>query len=174
MNSQDNGQNSAWLQAVFQRFETPLLSYAARLVGDAERGRDIVQDVFLQLCREGPARTKDHLAAWLYTVCRNRALDVRKKERRMNPLPPGVTEAAASGNSDPAHAAQRQEDARWALALLDRLPVDQQEVIRLKIEHGLRYGQISEVTGLSVSKVGYVLHQGLQTLRRQSARQNVE
>ena len=27
-----------------------------------------------------------HLAQWLFTVCRNRALDVRQKESRMQPL----------------------------------------------------------------------------------------
>jgi len=174
MNHQENGQDSAWLHAVFEQFEAPLVGYATRLVGDAERGRDIVQDVFVQLCREDTARTKDHVAAWLYTVCRNRALDVCKKEQRMSSLPRSAAEAAQSGAPDPAMAAERQEDASHASAMLGRLPEKQQEVIRLKIEHGLRYRQISEITGLSVSNVGYLLHQGLQTLRRQLASQQVE
>jgi hypothetical protein len=32
-------------------------------------------DAFLQLRREDPARIDGHLAQWLFTVCRNRALD---------------------------------------------------------------------------------------------------
>ncbi len=92
----------------------------------------------------------------------------------MSSLPPSVAVAAQSGAPDPAKAAERQEDASHASAMLNRLPEKQQEVIRLKIEHGLKYRQISEVTGLSVSNVGYLLHQGLQTLRRQLASQQVE
>ena len=174
MNHEENGRNSAWLQAVFEEFEAPLVGYATRLVGDAERGRDIVQDVFVRLCREDSTRTKDHVAAWLYTVCRNRALDVCKKEQRISSVPPGAAAVAESGAPDPAMAAQRQEEASRANALLDLLPEKQQEVIRLKIEHGLRYREISEITGLTVSNVGYLLHQGLQTLRRQLVGQQVE
>ena len=174
MNHRQNGQDSAWLQDVFEKFEAPLVGYAARLVGDVERGRDIVQDVFVQLCREDATPAKEHLAAWLYTVCRNRAIDVRKKEQRMSQMPPSVAEAAKSGAPDPAATAQWKEDTSHAHAMLNHLPENQQEVIRLKIEHGLRYRQISEITGLSVSNVGYLLHQGLQTLRRRLASQQVE
>ncbi len=174
MNQQENGRNSAWLRELFSRHEAPLVRYAARLAGDAERGRDIVQDVFLRLCRQGPERSDDHAAAWLYTACRNRALDVRKKEQRVSSLPSDMAEAATTRLPDPAAAAERREDAGQALALLQRLPENQREVIRLKIEHGLRYRQISQITGLSVSNVGYLLHQGLQSLRRQLVQQQAE
>lgn len=173
MNHQENGQPSAWLSRVFDRFEAPLVGYAARLAGSSERGRDIVQDVFLRLCREGPERT-DHLAAWLYAVCRNRALDIRKKERRMSALSPETAGTVEAATADPALAAERLDEAHRARALLDRLPENQQEVIRLKIEHGLKYREISEVTGLSVSNVGYLLHQGLKTLRGQLAGEHLE
>jgi RNA polymerase sigma factor (sigma-70 family) len=170
MNHQENGQPCAWLSRVFDTFEAPLVGYAARLAGSSERGRDIVQDVFLRLCREGPERTEGHLTAWLYTVCRNRALDIRKKERRMSALSPLAAGEVQAAGADPALSAERQDEAHRARALLDRLPENQQEVIRLKVEHGLKYREISEVTGLSVSNVGYLLHQGLTTLRRQLTR----
>jgi RNA polymerase sigma-70 factor (ECF subfamily) len=68
---------------------------------------------------------------------------------------------------DPHESAVQREDESRALALLRGLPDNQQEVIRLKIENGLKYREISEITGLSVTNVGYLLHQGLQTLRKQ-------
>ena len=46
------------------------------------------------------------------------------------------------------------------------LPANQQEVIRLKFQHGLSYKQIAEVTQLSVSNVGFLIHAGLKTLRQ--------
>ena len=171
MNPHENGQDTAWLHAALEQFEHPLIRYATRLVGDVDRGRDVVQDVFMKLCREGPERPTGHLAAWLYTVCRNRAIDVRRKEQQVIPLSPGVAASAAASGPNPADALERQEDASHAQALLKLLPENQQEIIRLKVEHGLKYREISEVTGLSVSNVGYLLHQGLQTLRRQYAEQ---
>src|SRR5436189_2042695 len=73
-----------WIRQAVDRFEGPLTLYAARLLGgDVERARDVVQDTFLRLWESDRASVDGHLAQWLYRVCRNRALDVRRKERRM-------------------------------------------------------------------------------------------
>jgi RNA polymerase sigma-70 factor (ECF subfamily) len=44
---------------------------------------------------------------------------------------------------------------------------NQQEVIRLKFQNALSYREISDVTGLSVSNVGYLIHMGLRQMRQQ-------
>jgi len=51
----------------------------AHITGDIEQAREVVQDTFLKLCRQKPAQIRNYLAQWLYTVCRNRALDVLRK-----------------------------------------------------------------------------------------------
>ena len=53
------------------------------------------------------------------------------------------------------------------LELLDTLPENQQEVVRLKFQNGLSYREISEVTQLSVTNVGYLLHTAIKALRSQ-------
>ena len=58
-------------------FEGPLTGYAAGLLaGDWERARDVVQDTFIKLHRQDPELIRGRLKSWLYTVCRNRAIDV--------------------------------------------------------------------------------------------------
>ena len=80
-----NGQvtQSEWVREALHQFEGPLVRYAQRITGDLEAARDVVQDTFLKLCREDPATVDGHLSQWLFTVTRNRALDVHRKERRM-------------------------------------------------------------------------------------------
>ena len=39
----------------------------------------------------------------------------------------------------------------------------------LKFQHQMSYREIAEVTSLSESNVGYLIHVGIQTLRQQSA-----
>jgi RNA polymerase sigma-70 factor (ECF subfamily) len=39
--------------------------------------------------------------------------------------------------------------------------------VRLKFQAGLSYREISRVTELSVSNVGYLIHTAIRTLRRQ-------
>ena len=44
------------------------------------------------------------------------------------------------------------------------LPPRQRDVLILKIQEEKSYRQISEITGLSMSNVGYLIHQGLKSL----------
>jgi RNA polymerase sigma-70 factor (ECF subfamily) len=39
-------------------------------------------------------------------------------------------------------------------------------VIRLKFQNGFSYKQIAGITGLSVSNVGFLIHTGIQALRK--------
>jgi RNA polymerase sigma factor (sigma-70 family) len=155
----------SWVPSVLAEFEQPLTRYAAHITGDAERAREVVQDTFLKLLRQKPAQIRDHLAQWLYTVCRNRALDVLRKERRMT----GISDAPLrlQTHSGPAVAATMEQEERLAdiLNILSTLPANQQEVIRLKFQSDLSYQEISQVTSLSVSNVGFLIHTGLKTIR---------
>src|SRR5262245_6512917 len=77
--------DTQWLLDVLRRYERLLLRYAA-VVGGEERARDIVQDTFVRLCTQAPKGIEDHVAAWLFTVCKNRALELRRSERRLTPI----------------------------------------------------------------------------------------
>ena len=158
-----------WIRQALNEFERPLLRYALRFCnGDLERARDAVQDTFLRLCRAEREKIEDHLAPWLYTVCKNRILELRRKEDRMSPLTDeclAVTPAPAEDH--PATAMEKKDTLESVAALLATLPENQQEVIRLKFQHDLSYKQISTITNLSVSNVGYLIHVGIRTLREQ-------
>ena len=93
-----------WIREALDRHERPLVQYASRLLGDPERGRDVVQEAFLRLCDQDPAELDGHLAAWLYTVTRNRAFDILRKEKRMNPL--SEAHQATMASMRPSSAAQ--------------------------------------------------------------------
>jgi RNA polymerase sigma-70 factor (ECF subfamily) len=158
-----------WVLAAVDRFEGPLTLYATRLLGESDRARDVVQDTFLKLCKQEQAELQDRLAEWLFTVCRNRALDVLRKERRMHPLNDDHAAGFAAAEPDPAEAFTQADAARQAIELLETLPVNQREVIRLKFQHGFSYREISRISGHSVSNVGFLIHTGLKTLRRRLA-----
>src|SRR4029079_13810325 len=94
-------EQSSWVRSAVARFEGPLTLYAARFLGDNERARDVVQEPFLRLCRQDRGEVSDRLAEWLFTVCRNRALDVLKKEKRMTRLSEERAQLRASPEPGP-------------------------------------------------------------------------
>lgn len=70
----------------------------------------------------------------------------------------------APGSNPAADTMQKDRAARVA-ELIGELPERQQELLRLKFQNDLSYKQISSITKLSVSNVGYLLHNGIQALR---------
>ncbi len=154
-----------WMRSVLDEYEGPLTRYAARITGDTDLARDVVQETFLRLWTEDPARVDGRVAQWLYTVCRNRALDLRRKNGRMQALSEAQAESREAADSGPGVRLERREECSRVLGALAQLPVNQQEVIRLRFQSGLSYKEIAGVTGLSVSNVGYLIHTAIKTIR---------
>ena len=163
----DNGQPAGpqWLRSALERYERPLLRYAAGLTGDVETARDVVQETFTRLCRQDRAAVDGHVAPWLYTVCRRRALTVRRKEKRMRVVAEPIADSRESPDPAPAVVAESRETTGRVLRFLETLPAKQREVVRLKFQHGLRYKEIAEVMSISVSNVGFLIHTAIKTLR---------
>lgn len=169
---QTPGDPGDWIRLAVRQYEKQLVAYATHLVGDAERGRDIAQEAFLRLCSQERGRVEPHLAEWLFHVCRNLAMDVRRKERRMNRLSDEHAALLDAPAGSPAGLAERADAVIAVTAAMRSLSANQQEVIRLKFQHGLSYKEISAVTGLTVTNVGFLIHAGLKSLRGQLADEN--
>ena len=167
MAERDQRPSPGWIQQLLARHEASLIRYAYRITHNAEQARDVVQETFLKLCREFPAEINGHATAWLYTVCRHRAIDMRRKEQRMSPTLDVLQLTSNAGEHDPHDAAVMQDEFRQIYDRFKHLPDNQQEVIRLKFQSGLSYKEISEVTGTSVTQVGVLIHCGIKMLRQQ-------
>jgi RNA polymerase sigma-70 factor (ECF subfamily) len=153
------------IRSAIDQYQGRLIGFAARITGDLESARDVVQDTFLRLCAQDLDQIGDHLPAWLFKVCRNRALDVRRKEGPLEPLDTsnGPWHGAAV---DPERLLEQSDNTRLALAAIADLPPAQQEVLRLRFQEELSYKDISAVTRHSVSSVGFLIHTGIQRVPR--------
>ena len=158
------------MDALLKRFERPLLQYATRILGDSDRARDVVQETFMKLQRENRTELDHAPAKWLFTVCRNGALNICRKEKRMTYLDQEILEAHESEQPAPSEKLEAKEASGFLLRILSTLPPRQQEVLQLKFQNDLSYQQISEITELSVSNVGVLIHNALKTLRQRYGR----
>ena len=165
MSKIESPEHETWVRDAVVRFQGPLTLYASRLLRDPETARDVVQETFLKLCASDRSAIEDHLAEWLFTVCRNRALDVLRKEQRMSQLREEQVHRCLSPDPAPVEVAERRELGQRVLELLEGLPANQREVLRLKFQNGFSYQEISRISGQSVSNVGYLIHAGIKTLR---------
>jgi len=153
-----------WVLAVLDYDEVRLTRFAARLLGDEDAARDVVQFAFLRLCERSPDELRDWEAPWLFTVCRNRAIDLLRLRGRDTSLEGIEPMVSAVGDTDPAEVAERDETHRRLNSLVEQLPEGQREAVYLWSE-GLPYRQIAETTGRSEVNVRVLVHRALKKLR---------
>ena len=75
--------------------------------------------------------------------------------------PLGDTEIAVAPDLD------EQRTVSQVLQFVETLPKNQREVIYLKFQCDLSYKEISEITKLSVSNVGFLIHSAVRAIRKQ-------
>ena len=164
MSGREPSRDGEWIREAVGHYEERLVLFAARIVGDPVRAQDVVQQTFLQLCRQERDRVEGHLAEWLYTVCKNEAIAVLRKEGRRRAGPIDV-ETQESDERSPLDALQLDESMSQILDLFGTLSQDQQKVLHLKYTDGLTYREISSATGLPEGSVRSLIHRGLKKLR---------
>jgi RNA polymerase sigma-70 factor (ECF subfamily) len=136
----------------------PLILYARQWCPAPE---DVVQEAFLKLLAlRQPPRA---VVPFLYRVVRNAALDAAKGTRRRQRREAAVArpvrwfvEAEVDGL-----------DAEVAVAALQRLPLEEREVIVARLWGGLSFEQIAEVAGCSTSTAFRRFNAGIDALRKE-------
>jgi RNA polymerase sigma-70 factor (ECF subfamily) len=154
-----------WVKTALERYERPLLQYAMSIVQDIDRARDIVQETFMRLHNQEQEAIEGHLSQWLFTVCRNCSLKSLKKEDRYIYVEAQEFESKKCERLTPAMELERKERTTRVMELVTELPKNQQEVVRLRFMHHHSYQEISDITGLSVGNVGFLLNAAMRNLR---------
>ncbi|MFY8199220.1 MAG: RNA polymerase sigma factor, partial [Pirellula staleyi] len=67
--------------------------------------------------------------------------------------------------TDPVTRMMQMDEKQQLQLQIDRLPKREQEVLALRLGQGLSYKQIADITDLSVSNVGVLIHQAVTRLR---------
>ncbi|WP_197171103.1 RNA polymerase sigma factor [Novipirellula aureliae] len=151
------------VRTLFDAEEAPLLRYAFSLVGRRAVAEDIVQEAFLQLHIHWDDIESPR--AWLFRSVRNRVYNyVRDNRREVLSSDNGDTQSQGVHDESPDAMMLRIEASGSLNQMLEELDEDDRQLVKLKYFDGLKYREISEATGLSISNVGYRLHHILNDL----------
>lgn len=152
-----------------RRFERQLIAYASRITDDVERARDVVQETFVELERRMRQDAPSISPAWLFTICRNRALNICRKDRRLVFQSDDLLNFEASSAPPPSHQLDAKETQSFLMRIVASLPPRQQEVLQLRFQSDLSYAEIARITNLSINSVGVLIHAAITTLRKRYA-----
>ncbi|OYU41487.1 MAG: RNA polymerase subunit sigma [Pseudorhodobacter sp. PARRP1] len=158
-------QDKAAFAALFQHFAPRVKGFLMKSGTDAALAEDCAQDVMTVLWNKAalfdPARAS--VATWVFTIARNRRIDVARKARRPEP------EALDWGpDSEPDQAdiyEAGQETARLVAAMAD-LPDKQRVLIQRAFYGDLSHSEIAAETGLPLGTIKSRIRLALDRLRQ--------
>jgi RNA polymerase sigma-70 factor (ECF subfamily) len=128
--------------------------------------QDLAQETFFRLYRElRNGATIRNPRAWVFRVAHNLGLTAREREGRLEPVDAARLMARTDLEADPEKLALAREQAAGIRQALDRLSPQQRRCLYLRAE-GLRYHEIADVVGVSVSTVGEFLRRALAKLKK--------
>ena len=150
--------------AVFAEQLPRVYNFLRYRLGNEALAQDLTSRTFEKAWRERHRYRRDlaGFSTWLLRIARNVAIDHRRTAHEHAPLEAAV-EVAAEGTPEE-EAVIRSNFARLSV-LIGRLPERDRELLALKYGAGATNRAIAQITGLSESNVGTILHRAVQTLR---------
>lgn len=130
-------------------YQSAILNYIWRMVGDPEVAEDLTQDSFLKAWRalnrlelgeDAEARRR----AWLYRIAHNTAADHLRRKARLRWI--SLEAMWGIGEGDPTHEVEVREP---LVRTLDVLSDDHRQVLLLFEQHGLSSEEVASVLGIS-------------------------
>ena len=148
-----------WLETLYEAKAAELILYGRALGLSHAEAEDVLQDTFvsmMQRSEEGVLRP----AHYCVKAFRNRALNYRRTLWRRLAR---EFESQRWFERSP----DESDDERAAMSCLARLPVEQREVIILKIWHGYTFGEIAELLDIPANTAAGRYRYGLQKMKLQ-------
>ena len=161
--------DSECLGIFLKRYETSLIRFVSNFLGDEGIAQDIVQETFLKVARRpGKLLGVRSFHNWLLKVARNQSIDhlrrVIRQRKHSSRLQQEAATQAAQADTVIETLEHSERSARVRMEI-DRLRPKLKEVMLLKVQESKSYREIAEITGLTVTNVGYLVHQAMQALR---------
>lgn len=157
-------QDRAAFAALFSHFAPRVKGFLMKAGSDAATAEECAQDVLATVWQKShqfdPARAS--VATWIYTIARNRRIDIARKDRRPEPqdLPWG-----ADDEPDQADVYAAAEENRRLLQALADLPEKQRALIQRAYFGDLSHSELAAETGLPLGTIKSRIRLALDRLR---------
>lgn len=144
---------------LLERHTRRVRDYVRMMVKDNDVADDLTQEVLIKVVKvldEGRYTDKGRFLPWVMRIARNRVLDYfrgQKSSKTVNESNSsydilGNTNLAEGSIEDRLISEQQAEEVRQ---LIEQLPAEQREVVKMRYYEGLSFKEIAEHTGVSIN-----------------------
>lgn len=160
------------LRVLLERYWSPLVGYAAGIVGGRDGAEDVVQETFIRVWSARNQWTATgSVNGYLYRITRNLALNARRDEssQRERDEKGGRRRSRMRPPRRPDEVLESSDLRREVQEAIDALPERRREVFVLSRFHGMTYREIAETMGISPQTVANQMSSALSELRERLA-----
>ena len=158
------------LALLYRKHAPGLLAYVRMHITSVEDAEDLVVEVFMAALENAKfaALSEKEKQLWLWRVTRNKVIDTyRRAKTRQNVTLEQVADSLFEEEmAGPEYAALRQEDYMDLYAQLQRLPLLQQQILRMRFGQDLSCSEIATRLGKQENVVRVTLSRTLNLLRK--------
>ena len=174
------GDRSA-ISELIERHSKRVRSYIGMMVKDDDVADDIFQDTFIKAVKvidEGRYTDTGKFLSWVLRIAHNRVLDYFRREKaskQINESEAGYDVIGTLRFSEPTTEDEivHSEMEQTIRSLIDLLPEEQQEVVRLRYYSKLSFQEIAEQTEVSINTALGRMRYALINLRRLLKEKNI-
>lgn len=155
------------LAALYDRHQQVAFRVAMRILHDAGRAEDVLQEAFLSVWRKAAtySASRGSVRGWLLGIVRNRAIDLIRSQR----LPTSTDDSLLNAIRDPGPSTADMVDARLEAAVvrkaLSLLPEGQRHAITASYFDGRTHAEIAEESGIPLGTVHGRVRLGMRRLQ---------
>lgn len=161
------------LEILIKRHKQRLYSFIYSKVQDRDITEDVFQDTFIKVIRtlkRGTYNEEGKFLPWVMRISHNLVIDHFRKSNRMPTFKNTDEFDIFSVLSDGALNAEKQMVKEQILAdvreLIDELPEEQKEVLKMRMYNDMSFNEISENTGVSINTALGRMRYALINLRK--------
>jgi RNA polymerase sigma-70 factor (ECF subfamily) len=149
---------------IFDRYGSLVYSVALRILKDPGQAEDVLQEILIQVWRNPAkfANGRGSLPAWLAVVARNRAIDLLRKRRPIEPFGDVVVASPENLASD----VERNAMIEKIRNAMKSLPMEQQRLVEFAFFEGMTHSEIAVRTGEPLGTVKTRIRTALASLRK--------
>ncbi len=156
-----------WFKAQFLGFHPKLFRIAFALLGNRDDAEDMVQELYYKLwCKREELTAIEHPEAYAITLLKHLCLDALRSPRivRRAEMPTYEEEAEEGCDTIPL---EQQEQIACVTKLIEQLPSNQQQALRLHSIEACSMEEIEQLMGITNTNLRTLLSRARKTVKEQ-------
>ena len=175
-----NGDNASF-EILLTRHKSRVFAFIMSKIKNRDLSEDIFQDTFIKVInslQKGKYNEEGKFLPWMMRIAHNLMIDHFRKEAKMRKVRPtaefDIFDVLDDGNKNQEEVMMQTQVHADLKVLIEQLPQDQKEVLKMRYFEDLSFKQISDLTETSINTALGRMRYALINLRKLAKKQHID